>query len=350
MNDDIILDKEAEAPKPKPVLEISSEEEFLLLMEDIDRELASEGVEITARPFMAGMRITKRYNVILNASPPLRALISGSFDTLEISIRVHDWIKQRYGRRIEVPFHIGRVVLPLRGALYLINCPLTYGTVQFVCEPHTFGQARETVGANIPPICNIVDLVEDFTLDFAHSLNVQEVVKIGVAFVTGMGAYSALRVINDVNYVREALGDFDAAVFHLMERQRQPGLSKWASLQAVEKLLKAYIYQKGGTVKLTHSLQKLSDEATALGLPAPPKQYLEDVQCPAGVRYGEVTVSLEEAVKAHLISLEICEVPARYIGIALKRDMPVVHEPRVDGMLLNRFIQKHTTSIRRGAT
>ena len=39
----------------KPPLVISSEEEFLSLMEDIDREMAAKGVKITARPFMAGL-------------------------------------------------------------------------------------------------------------------------------------------------------------------------------------------------------------------------------------------------------------------------------------------------------
>ena len=39
-----------------------------------------------------------------------------------------------------------------------------------------------------------------------------------------------------------------------------------------------------------------------------------DVQCPAGVRYGEVAVSIEEACTAHLISLEVCEVSAQSIG------------------------------------
>src|SRR5437870_5265716 len=112
-------DKESESQKHKPPLEISSEEEFLALMEDIDRELADEGVKITARPFMAGLRITKRYDVVLHACPPRRASKSGSFEPLEISIRVQNWVEQRYGQRINVPFHIGRVVLPLRGALYI---------------------------------------------------------------------------------------------------------------------------------------------------------------------------------------------------------------------------------------
>jgi hypothetical protein len=341
MNLDKTLAAEGGTQMRKPPLAISSEEEFLSLMEGIDLEMAAEGVAITARPLMAGLKITKRYDVVLNPFPPSRPPKPGCFDPLEISIRIHDWVEQRYGERIKVPFHIGRVVIPLRGALYRINCPTIYGEVQFVCEPHSFGQAREALGVDEPPTCNMVDMIEDLTPDFARSLTGEEVIKIGTAFVIGMGAYSALGVISDVEYVREAVGDFDAAVFHLMEHRPQPGLSKWASLQAVEKLVKAYISQKGEAVKRTHSLQGLYDQAARLGLPAPPQQYLTDVQCPAGVRYGEVPVSVEEAVKSHLVSLELCEVAAQGIGQVLKRDMPVVPEPQVDGMPLGEFLKKH---------
>lgn len=341
MDENNSIGKENKKRKNKPPLRISSEEEFSSLMEGIDRELASEGVKITARPFMAGLRITKRYDIVLNACPPRRAPMAGSFEPLEISIRVHDWVEKRYGQKLNIPFHIGQVVMPLRGDLYIIKCPTTYGTVQFVCDPHSFGQARETIGTNAPPICNIVDLVADLTPDFAGSLTAEEVVKIGVTFVNGMGAYSALRVVNDVEYVSESVGDFDAAVFHLMEHRPQAGLSKWATLQAVEKLIKAYIAQKGGIVKRTHSLHDLAAQAVTFGLPAPPKQYLDDVQCPAGVRYGEVAVSVEEAVKAHHVSLEMCEVAAQCIGIALNRKMPVVPEPQVDGITLTQFLRKY---------
>ena len=343
MGEDKRFEKEIESQKSKPPLEVSSEEEFSALTEQIDSELANEGVKISARPLKAGMRLSKRYNVALNACPPRRAPQPGSFEPLEISIRIHDWMERRYGEKIKVPFQIGRVVMPLRGALYIINCPTTFGTVQFVCEPHNFGQARETLGTKAPPICNMVDLIEDLTADFARSLTAEEIIKVGVAFVIGMGAYSALRAINEVTYVREAAGDLDAAVFHLMEHKPQPGLSKWASLQAVEKLIKAYITCKRGSVQRKHNLQELADYAVTLGLSAPPKQYLADVQCPAVVRYGEVAVSVEEAAKAHLISLELCEVAAQCIGIALHRKMPVIPEPKVDGISLNQFLQKYAT-------
>ena len=291
--------------------------------------------------FVAGLKITERYDIVLNAFPPRRPAKVGCFDPLEISIRVHDWNEQRYGKRLNIPFHVGRVVLPLRGALYRINCPITYGHVRFVCEPSSFGQLRQALGVNGPPTVNMVDLVEDLTAAIAHSLTAEEVVRIGVASVAGLAAHLSLRAISDVGYVREAIGDLDAAVFHLTEHQPQSGLSKWASLQAVEKLIKAYISQKGKQVKFVHSLRDLYDDATKLGLPPPPHGYVDAVQCSAGVRYGEIRVSVDEGLKAHLLSLEMCEVVARFIGNILKRKMPVIPEPQVEGMPLSKFLRKY---------
>jgi len=336
------LTNESARQNNKPPLEISSEEEFLSLIEEIDREMTAEGVKITARPFVAGLKITGRYNITLDACPPRRPAKQGCFDPLEISIRIHDWIEQRYGNRLKVPFSIGSVVLPLRGALYKINCPTIYGQVKFVCEPNNFGKPREAIGQFAAPVVNVLDLIEDMTPALANSLMAEEVVRIGIASVAGMAIYLTLHAIVDVEYVREALGDFDAAVLHLMEHRPQPGLSKWASLQATEKIVKAYISQSGGKVKYIHSLPDLYSEATNLGLPQPPPGHVDLVQCLAGVRYGQVVVSLDEATRAHVVSLELCEVAARCVGNILKRKLPVIPEPQIDGMPLAQFLRKYS--------
>lgn len=332
---------ENRSEKLRPPLVISSEEEFQALMEQIDLEMINEGVGIPARPILAGLKITRRYDIVLEAIPPQLPIVPGLFTPEQISLRIHNWMKRRYGQRLNLDSTIGRVVLPLRGSLYTISCPTVYGTVRFVCEPDAYGQPRKTLGLRMVPTCNTVDLIDDFTVDLARSLTATEVVKIGAAFASAMGAYTTLQAVRDVQFVSEALGDLDAAVRHMMEHMPQAGLSKWASLQAVEKLLKAYIVLKGGTVERHHSLREHGEAAVELGFPPPPEQYIKDVQCSAGVRYGEVAVSVAEAVKAHLVSLEICEVAAQCIGAILNRYVPKSSEPLFDGIPMREFLQEH---------
>jgi hypothetical protein len=326
---------------------ISSEEELQALIEDVDREMIAEGVGIPARPIVAGCKITGRYDIVLDAFPPAGPIQPGVFSPEQISRRIHDWMNKRYGDRLKVPFQIGRVVIPLRGSLYSIRCPVIFGRVRFVCDPGTFGQPRKTIGVRSVPTSNVVDLINGFTADLARSLTAEEVVKIGLAHASAMGTYIALHAVRDVPFVNEAQGDLDAAVSHLVDHQSQPGLSKWASLQAVEKLLKAFIITKDKTVnlkKIGHKLEYLAEAAVKLGLPAIPDGYIGDVQCPAGVRYGEVAVSVEEAGTAHLVSLEVCQVAAQSIGIALNRKVPMTPQPRIDGIPARDFLRRHTVT------
>lgn len=328
-------------PQSRPPLVVTCEEEFERLMEEVDRELVKGGVPIPARQLKAGLIITRRYDIVLPVGPADAPILPGVFTPEQVSRRVNAWMQRRYGERLKLDFSMGRVVVPLRGTLYAVRCPMVLGTVQFVCESATFGQRRETLGVKQPPTCNMLDLVEGFTSDMARSLTGVEVVQIGAIVVSGMGTFLAMQTVNDVQFVGEALGDLEAAVVHLMEHKPQVGLSKWASLQAVEKLLKAFIVSKGGTIQHHHRLKDHVADAVKLGLPPPPPEYVRDVQCPAGVRYGEVAVSVDEAVTAHLVSLEMCEVAARSVAAALKRPASKSPQPFVDGVPLNQFLQKH---------
>lgn len=322
----------------KPPLHIQTEMEFLELIEKIDSELIKDEVKITARPIMAGCKITERYNIQFRFPLPQRDPKPDIFDEVELNIRLNRWFENRYGKRLGVPFAIGRVAIPLRGDYYALNCPTIYGQVELVCEPKTFGQSRPHIGK---VTCNILDLIENMTVHMAHSITGEEVIKLGAASVVGMGNFTVLNEVSDVPLVREALGDYDAAVMHLVESRKNAGLSKWASLQATEKLLKAFIQTKGQIYSETHSIKKLVKQAINLGLPTPLQGYVESVECGAGVRYGEIPVTKREAAIAHMVSLEMGEVAARCIGKHLGRKLTAVSEPTIDGEPMKQFLARH---------
>ncbi|MGE3108970.1 MAG: hypothetical protein AB7N65_08550 [Vicinamibacterales bacterium] len=323
----------------RPPLVITSETEFESLIATIDNELIQEGVPVPARALKAGLKVTSKYDIVLEVFPQERQIKPGVFTPDQISLRIHEWMKKRYGDKFKVDFTLGRVAFPFRGALYAIRCPTVLGTARFVCEPKTVGQPRNPLGVNTVPVLNILDLIDGFTADMAASLTGEEAVRIVAAFSTGSGTFLALQALKDVHFVGEATGDIHAAANHLLSAPQQLGLSRWASLQAVEKLWKAYIKAAGGTVKTHHKLDEHAQQAARLGLPAPPPKYVAAVQCSAGVRYGEVPVAVEETVKAHLVSLEICEVAAQSIGGVLRRPVPRSAEPLVDGVSHTKFVK-----------
>lgn len=115
-----------------------------------------------------------------------------------------------------------------------------------------------------------------------------------------------MELINDFTLVADAFADLNAAVFHLTIRNRHHGLSKWASLQAVEKMLKAYLKRKVGDFKSGHVLEPLAQSAEKAGLIALDRRLLSATQCSANVRYGDDLVTLRCAVDAHHASLGLC--------------------------------------------
>lgn len=76
--------------KRRPPLKISSESEFEALMEEIDRELIDEGLGIPARLIKAGLTITGRYDIVLEAIPPERRIVPDSFTAEQISLRIRE--------------------------------------------------------------------------------------------------------------------------------------------------------------------------------------------------------------------------------------------------------------------
>lgn len=127
-------------------------------MKKIDAELIAEKRAITARPILAGCKLTERFDIRLPLTSSNRDPVRGVYDEVGISIRLHQWFEQRYGARLGVPFSIGQVAFPLRGVLYAVDCPMSYGTIEFVCEPQNW---RSQHSALMHGGCNMIDMVQE---------------------------------------------------------------------------------------------------------------------------------------------------------------------------------------------
>ncbi|MDG5748549.1 HEPN domain-containing protein [Qipengyuania sp. XHP0207] len=105
-----------------------------------------------------------------------------------------------------------------------------------------------------------------------------------------------------------ARGDVKVAVSNLMDRGGRYGESKWASLQAGEKVLKAAISLSGATYGHTHDLDKLCRALTDTGIQFDAARQIAAIQCTPGIRYGDEACSREEALAAHHASLELVNI------------------------------------------
>ena len=107
-------------------------------------------------------------------------------------------------------------------------------------------------------------------------------------------------------FSKETLDDLLQSAAHLTAHNPNYGFSRWASLQATEKLVKSFIAGKGQTPNKTHDLGILVTSAVSLGMPAPSPAHVQEIQCSANVRYSAASVGKFEALKAHYAALILC--------------------------------------------
>lgn len=288
-----------------------SELEFLRLVEQIDTSLAEKEIPISLRVFPALKLASELLKTQIPITTQKKSPTLGSYKGEDLTLRVVNWYDQLYGDRMLHDFTPGRTLLLLRGDIWILHPPRFYGHAIAFCsksEP-TFRppNGRGTVRYNI------LDAIKELTPGLRNALSTQELGYIERVFELGNTALQELESIPNLAMVTDAFADLNAAVFHLTVRNRHHGLSKWASLQAVEKMLKAFLKEKTGQFKTGHELKPLALAAEHAGLQPIDRKLLQTVQCPADVRYGEVAVTLSEAVDAHHASLGICGQVARQL-------------------------------------
>lgn len=285
------------------------ESDFLSMMEDIDKELRRRDVPIDARPIHAIGEASKRLQIEIIGGPNLPPAVAGRYDTLTLAAHISDWYQARYGDRLKIHLGPGSVALLIRGDPWRLVLPRIFGTVTVTCDPDLEKYKNEPI-LNIGKrrqIPNILNCINDLPSGFAATLTDVECKEILDFFTSCLSCLQEMETIAGKPYLKEALADLDAAVSHIFTRPPQYGHSKWSSLQFVEKLLKSFLEQKGAKIPRHHKLTKIAQDAQAVGLEPLNPHLISIVQCSAGVRYGEISVTLEEAIKAHHASLDLAK-------------------------------------------
>lgn len=290
--------------------------DFEAMMREIDSAFARDGLAIQNRSIHAVMAVGKRFKV----SMPLVALPPGAPHELQqfaqLSRNIHDWYTAAYGDRTKTDFSPGKTVLIIEGDLYRLSLPRIYGSVRFIAVRKFSERKTFTRG---PAICNVLQLVESLTPAKAASLSDELIKEIFEKFVLASEAHYLLEAIRHHKLIQIARGDIQTAVTSLMDGARS-GESKWASLQAAEKILKATIELRGKNYKFGHELSAHCLQLTSLGIIVDWDPLIRSIQCSAGIRYGDETCTRDEAVSAHQASLSLVVALAK-AGANLRRGL-----------------------------
>jgi len=284
--------------------------EFQDLMERIDEDLRKESVPIPARPLSATAEASKRLRMTIGG-PNVLPAVPGRYDGLTTEAHIIAWYDRRYGDRLKMNCRLGSVVVMILGDPWRLLLPIVYGSVTITCDPDR--KTHPSTKRWELPVCNVLERIEQFPPGQAAILTLEQRRALLNFFVFSMKTLQDLDGIADKSFIAEALADLESAVMHIMSHPAQYGLSRWASLQFMEKLLKSYLATKKATVPRNHQLQQLANSAQQLGLPALDPAAIAAIQCSAGVRYGEEQATLREAIMAHHASLRLAEIISEHI-------------------------------------
>lgn len=275
--------------------------EFESMMREVDAALVAEGHPIANRPIHAMREISLRYQVPVPMAADPSRLPPELRPFAPLGEAINQWYKDTYGDRLKIDMMPGRAVVHLDGDLYVLKVPRIFGQVQFVVS-RTF-LPPPTIGRG-PAICNIVQLVEGLTPAKAALLSDESLQDLNGTFGRALPAlYTLENTQHELMFA--ARGDVATAVNCLMDRDQRFGESKWASLQAAEKVLKAAIALQGATFKKTHNLAELCVALHDAGIPFDELALMHAIQCSPAIRYGQKTCSQPEAIAAHHASLAL---------------------------------------------
>lgn len=278
---------------------------FEAAMREIDEALRSREVDIPDRFFGAIAEFAMRYQLQIPLRvPPLSP--DAPYTSEFLVAHIGSWYERLHGERLVTrSLSIGRMALLIRSDLWVVRFPVILGdSFSWVaCNQHAVDEHSLDSGEY-----NIFQAFDGMSSAYWADLSPAELGVLLKIFTLGERALCLLSRVARTDLIHAARADHDAAVGHLAAPRPHSGLSRWASLQAVEKLLKAFLSSRPASFPPSHNLATLTRHAVQAGLSPPSPETIAQVQCEPGVRYGEVRVSRAAAVLAHHAALRATEV------------------------------------------
>ena len=289
---------------------VKTAQEFDALMQEVDASLQDQGVPIHAREIHAMREVAIRLGVKIPLAPS-RAPKPDVYEGEDLCCHISQWVQDRYGDRLKIPFVNGYSVLLLRGDAWLLKFPVIFGTMTIVCDRNLSREYPTFVAnrAGQPPkraVLNILKCIQNLPQGCANELTDRELRETLNFFRFG---HELLKTLNcqcrTDELAMSALSDLNTSAKTATTTPSEYGASRWASLQAAEKFLKYYIASKNAKFPFSHDLLALSARSAKLGLPEIEGSILRAAQCNAQVRYSQQSHSLKDVVEAHKAAMRI---------------------------------------------
>lgn len=304
-------------------VKIDSQIDFERLITSIDEKLKRAGVPIKRRPIEGLRQAAIELDTELIGGPLNTGPIPGNYSGQSLSAHIFQWFTRRYGERLKIDSSVGSAIFIEQGDPWLVSFPLMGGRIFLECNSHLGDRGHTIGGPAIPanrtyPKLNVLDRIIDLPKIQARAFEEKRGSEFLVWFADLHRFFLELnlRALSDP-LARAIQYDLSIAAQLICRSDEQYSQARWHALQAAEKSLKRFIAEAGDDYSYTHRLNQLLKHANRLGLPAISEQIVDDVQCSAGLRYGEEVSSVENAIKSQQQALVIARycLPQRRVNL-----------------------------------
>jgi hypothetical protein len=193
---------------------------------------------------------------------------------------------------------MGRIALQLQGHRYELRVPRLFGAFDLVSNPMTAGSFDT-------PTFNVMDAIWALPQEVREATGPEECGRVLSVFNLVRETMQGIEAAHGRPWVRETKADLAESTAQLLNSEPSLGESRWASLLASERGLKAFIVTRGQRASHTHRLIELAEAAEGQGLVELPRQWIDAVQCSDSVLEGHDTGDLAEALRAQECAFEI---------------------------------------------
>jgi hypothetical protein len=177
--------------------------------------------------------------------------------------------------------------------------------------------------SNVVATINVLTLVQGLSDQLSRELSDHEVKVIFETFQRALHSFSSINSLGQLYPLAESARlDLRKSAEICVNDHTGRGMSRWHSLQAIEKLLKLFIEIRGGTSPQNHNLGQLDSIARSLGSRGLDRAQRKAVQCNADVRYKSEQVSLIEAATSHLEAICLAQSVTAEVWEVVRRASP----------------------------
>lgn len=279
-------------------------DQFEIEMERIDEKLSKEDIPIPYRPIHATPQFSSDIEIPLSIKlPPFPSMSDEEHKGWLIPELINDWYKSSYGNSLNMNWGPGRMGVLINNDVWALRIPQLLGT----CTIY-FKREKTPDGGVIKDSCNGLDCIENLPMGIRRNLSDEALLELKNNFMLCYSVLTRLGERSKEVIVAQLSADLEASINHMIGTNPNYSLSKWSSLQASEKLLKAAIKFVGETFQRTHQLGSLVAKAQGAGVNINPTVEISHIQCSAGIRYGDETCSKIDAIKAHQSFFQLAKV------------------------------------------